>query len=417
MKDRLITLLGGIFALYLVITLLMPPPSDTPPPSRAVSTDHGNRGLLGLKRWLEKSGVATKSLRNRYDELLADASLPQSGNLLIVHLPALAPPRERERELLLDWLREGNNILVLMDREDAGWLGTMTDPVLSDLGFNFAPADSKPETPAAKNTKNRGVFATSGPKKLTLLPNQSLPLLNAVQKIEVSTAVNAPGDLVLRGEDRYRAAFVLLREEVTRAPAFWQIRIGQGTGWISQYGHLLGNASLGGADNAQLLANIVSASILAGGKVIFDDMHQGVSDLYNPDVFFKDHRLHYTLLILVGLWLLYLVGRSNRLAPLNVSLPGARVADFTRAVGGLYARRLPAASVAQELAKRFFNEVRRRYHLPLTGEPVWEILQGAARVNRQDLGKLQQIYSNLATAKPNLVQFARLIYNIRKSLT
>lgn len=417
MKDRLITLLGGVFALYLVITLLIPPPSNEPPSSRAVSTDHGNHGLLGLKRWLEKSGVATKSLRNRYDELLADASLPQSGNLLIVHLPSIAPARDRERELLLDWLREGNNILVLMNVGEAGWLGTMTDPVSSDLGFYFAPADSKPKTPATKNAKNRGVFVASEPKKLTLLPNQSLPLLHGVQKVEVSSSSNAASDLVLRAEDRYRAAFILLREEVTDAPAFWQIRVGQGTGWISRYGSLLGNASLGDGDNAQLIANIVSATVLAGGKVIFDDMHQGVSDLYNPDVFFKDRRLHYTLLILVGFWLLYLVGRSNRLAPLNVSPRGARVADFTRAVGGLYARRLSSASVAQELAKRFFNEVRRRYHLPLTGEPVWEILQGVARVNRQDLGALQQIYSNLATTKPKLVQFARLIYNIRKSLT
>lgn len=417
MKDRLITLLGGIFALYLVITLMMPPPRNEPPPSRAVTTDHGNNGLLGLKRWLEKSGVATKSLRNRYDELLADPSLPQSGNLLIVHLPTIAPARDREREVLLDWLREGNNILVLMNGGEAGWLGTMTDPVLSDLGFNFAPADSTPKTPANKNAKNRRVFVTSEPKKLTLLPYQSLPLLHRVQKVQVSSALNAASDLVLRAEDRYRAAFVLLREEVTHAPAFWQIRVGQGSGWISRYGNLLGNANLGDGDNAQLLANIVSTSVMAGGKVIFDDMHQGVSDLYNPDVFFKDSRLHYTLLILVGFWLLYLVGRSNRLAPHKVSPQGARVADFPRAVGGLYARRLSPASVAQALAKRFFNEVRRRYHLPLTGEPVWEILQGVARVNRQDLGALQQIYSNLTTTKPKLVRFARLIHNIRKSLT
>lgn len=417
MKDRLITLLGGIFALYLVITLLIPPSSNEPPPSRAVSTDQGNHGLLGLKRWLDKSGVATKSLRNRYDELLADASLPQGGNLLIVHLPGIAPARDREREVLLDWIREGNNILVLMNGGEAAWLGAMTDPVLSDLGFYFSPADTNPKTPAAKSAKTPRIFVSSEPKKLALRPYQSFPLLQSVQKIEVTRAANTVSDVVLRAEDRYRTAFVLLREEATDAPAFWQIRVGQGTGWISRYGNWLGNANLGDGDNARLIANIISATVVAGGKVIFDDMHQGVSDLYNPDVFFKDRRLHYTLLILVGLWLLYLVGRSNRLAPLNVFPQGTRAVDFTRAVGGLYARRLSSASVAKELAKRFFNEVRRRYHLPLTGEPVWEILQGVARVNHRDLGALQQIYSNLATTKPKLVRFARLIYNIRKSLT
>jgi len=57
--------------------------------------------------------IRVKSLRSRYDRLLADAGLPERGNLMILTLPQASPARQLEMEALKDWVERGNAALVL----------------------------------------------------------------------------------------------------------------------------------------------------------------------------------------------------------------------------------------------------------------------------------------------------------------
>ncbi|KPJ90379.1 MAG: hypothetical protein AMJ53_13760, partial [Gammaproteobacteria bacterium SG8_11] len=80
MKDRITTLFSALAALLVVIILLSPPPQPPAEPvSLPTSTNSGRYGLLGLKRWLDESGVANMSLQSRYNILFSDTAIAASG--------------------------------------------------------------------------------------------------------------------------------------------------------------------------------------------------------------------------------------------------------------------------------------------------------------------------------------------------
>jgi hypothetical protein len=162
---------------------------------------------------------------------------------------------------------------------------------------------------------------------------------------------------------------------------------------------------------------VITASVEPGGTVIFDDMHQGVSDLYDPAAFFTDPRLHRTLWFFVAFWFLYLVGRASRLAPLRVRPTRPRTVDFVRALGGLFARRVSPAVVAHQLMANFFNEIRARHRLPLNGGPVWDLLNKSPRVNPQQVENLRIVSRDLGKGlKPNLIAMTNIIQDLRSVL-
>lgn len=114
MRERLVTLLGALAAVYLVFVLLVGPREpDTSPESMPTTADRGEHGLQGLQSWIESSGIRVKSLRSRYDRLPVDAGLPERGNLMILTLPQTVPARQLEIDALKDWIERGNAVLVL----------------------------------------------------------------------------------------------------------------------------------------------------------------------------------------------------------------------------------------------------------------------------------------------------------------
>jgi hypothetical protein len=234
-----------------------------------------------------------------------------------------------------------------------------------------------------------------------------------VQEVQVRTNLLYP--LALESKEKFRTSLVLLEDPLTRSPAFWQVRIGEGSGWISGYADLFGNAALGAGDNARLLANIVAGSLGADGWVIFDDMHQGLTEVYDPSAFFSDARLHATLWFIVGFWLIYIVGRSNRVAPLIRPPELPRAVDFVRAVGGLFARRLAGREVALGLLRHFFAEVR---GAGAGADAIdWELLARYPRVPRNRIDELRAMHAGLAQGRtPDLVRLNNLINSIRKHL-
>lgn len=419
MRERLITLLGALVAVYLVFVLLVGPREpDAPPESMPTTADSGKRGLRGLQSWIESSGIRVASLRSRYDRLQADAGLADRGNLMILTMPQNLPARQLEINALKDWVESGNAVLVL-----DGSIEVFARPqrrswqpsgLLAALGFNLEfedpeghePDDSGDEVPAQVQLEKDGRPAPRG-----LIARGRHPVLHAVREVRVRTHSLYP--LALTSKEKFRTSLVLLEDPLTGSPVFWQVRIGEGIGWISGYADLFSNAALGDGDNARLLANIVAGSLGPDGRVIFDDMHQGLTEVYDPNAFFGDARLHATLWFIVGFWLLYVVGRSNRIAPLVQRAELPRAVDFVRAVGGLFARRLSGREVALGLLRHFFVELR---GVRAGADDVdWELLARNPRVPRSQIDELRALHSGLAQGRtPDLVRLNNLINSIRK---
>jgi len=433
MKDRLITIAGGLLAFALVVILLVPAQQDDAAGiSRPLSTDRGRAGLQGLNRWLEQSGVETAALRRRYTALVGDFELSPRGNLLIVSLPQQVPSSLEEHEALRGWLARGNHALVLVAAGDAPrW--TLLSSASSIAGFleffgfelktreaggdDRAPAEDKyaegdpPDWPPLTDRE-----AWLEGESVRLVPRFRHPLTREVTAVSARSRRPRDRGWVLTGIGGARAVLPLLGE-VENGAAFWETRVGDGRLWLSRYSDLFANVGLGAADNARFMANLVDSAVAGNGRVILDDMHQGETDLYDASAFFSDPRFVNTMSFVVGFWLLYLIGRSRRLAPARDAAPRYYSADLARAMAGFFVRRLSIATVERQLFVFFFNEIRARYGLPTNGQPVWSMLSGMSRVSADDISGLRAHYERLAAGKQSdLVATARLMQRTRECL-
>jgi hypothetical protein len=433
MKDRLLTIAGGLLAFALVVILLVPTQGDdSGQVSRPLSSDRGRAGLQGLQRWLAQGGVQTDVLERRYTALASSFDLNPLGNLLIVSLPQHTPSRLDEREALRTWVAQGNSVLVLTAAGDAPrWMmtssGSSTSDFLESLGFEFDmrrqdEVDQEQGDDKGGQQESTGwpsptvVDALSSGEPIELLPRFAHPLTRDVTTVSARSFGSLDRDWYLTATTRGRVVLPLLGE-VEKSAAFWEARVGSGRMWVSRYSNLFANAGLGEADNARFVANLVSAALGPNGRVIFDDMHQGVTDLYDAKAFFRDPRFANSMMFVVGFWLLYLVGRSRRLAPAREVASRYYAADLARAMAGFFVRRLSAATVERQLFMFFFNDIRGRYGLPPNGQPVWSMLSGMSRVSAGDIDALRMHYERAgATRKPDLVALTRLMGRTRESL-
>lgn len=437
MKDRLLTIGGGLLAFAVVVILLVPVDRDQSEHiSRPLAVDRGSAGLQGMKRWLENGGVETRVLGRRYTALAGDLELSPVGNLLILSLPQRVPTRTGEREVLHAWLAQGNSALLLVAAGDAPlWMlyahYHSTDEVLESLGFEVersettetgggqveaSGADADPAEGESQGSWFERVREGLESEAVELVPTFANPLTRDVATVSTWTMPALDEGWRLTGTERGRVVLPLLAR-ADGEPALWEARVGAGRMWVSRHSDLFSNGVLGKADNARLLANMVTSTLGANGRVIFDDMHQGRSDLYDAKAFFADRRFINTMIFFVGFWLLYLVGRSRRLAPARETVTRYYAADLARAMAGFFVRRLSAVSVERQLFVFFFNEIRSRYGLPTNGQPVWSILSGTPRVSAADVRALRVHYERAAAAKrPDLVTLARLMQRTRESL-
>lgn len=434
MKDRLITLLGAAIAFYILFRLMFPDISFTDEKiSLPTSEDRGKFGVAGLKQWLDKSGIATYSLRERYQSLISNPRLPQSGNLLITSLPHRLAARHNESEQLVTWLQDGNHAVFLTAMSDwPQWAvrskgGTVTD-MLSVIGLDMVSAeaeqedtedseniDSEPET--AKEKKQRDILAkpVEHPRSLTAtLPHPLTENINSLQ----ATWLDSEGiNWRLEGESDPRSLLVLFRDNEDQQPAVWLGFMGSGSIIITRHADMFGNLSLRNADNARFISNIITQFVAPDGKVIFDDMHQGLSAIYDPDAFFRDPRLHHTVFFLLALWIIYVMGHTNRFAPVRKHLKSLNLRDHIRGIGNLFARRLHTSAVAQRQCQHFFNEVRSCYGLPQNSEPVWELLETNATISSQELNAVIKTFNRAQQHKYiNLVKFINKLNAIRRKL-
>lgn len=433
MKDRLITIAGGLLAFALVVVLLVPVQRDESKNiSRPLSTDPGRAGLKGLKRWLAQGGVETASLRRRYSALASNFELSPRGNLLVVSLPQHTPSSVDEHEALHNWLARGNSALVLVAAGDAPrWTWRSSESTISGFlqafGFELATQGIDGVAPEAAEDEDgqddnaiwpprTDLEAWLGSEPAELLPRFPHPLTRNVTTVLARSKRALDRGWYLAGAAGDRVVLPLLGEAENGA-AFWETRVGTGRLWVSRYSDLFANVGLGAADNARFMANLVGSAVGDNGRVIFDDMHQGATDLYDAKAFFSDPRFVNTMSFMVGFWLLYLLGRSRRLAPAREAVSRYYSADLARAMAGFFVRRLSIATVERQLFVFFFNDIRARHGLPTNGQPVWSMLSGMSRVSADDVSGLRAHYERLAAGKQSdLVAAARLMQRTRESL-
>ncbi len=180
--------------------------------------------------------------------------------------------------------------------------------------------------------------------------------------------------------------------------AIWTRPLGNGRIIVSGYGSLFTNRAIGLADNARLLANIVSANVAAQGAVLFDDVHQGLGATYDPDKFYKDPRLYVSLSILVLLWFVWVLGATRlRFATVRHSTP--REAELIRAAGSFLSRALPNAAGARQLLANFFRRVRVRAAAASDGPVPWDLLERNARIAPEDLQQIRRWYADAQSGR------------------
>jgi hypothetical protein len=387
MKERLITLLCALGALLLFMTLLMHGGSGAgnfEGISRPTSVDPGVHGYSALADWLAAAHIGTRSQRTRF----SDARGSDTGNLLLLTLPAARAYRSDELRALESWVRGGNSLLILaalIDHSDwapaaesltAGQLNLLT-------GLEFEPL--RAGVPAAQ------VLQPLQP--LVITPTRPQGYFTGVRKVIALTdsvaqhwSVKVPA-----------GAFVLtLARTQEGSEVLWTRSLGAGHIIVSGAASLFGNAALGMADNGRLLSNIIGAQLRPGGVVIFDDVHQGLGNAYDAERFWSDPRLHLTLLILSLLWLSWVIGTGGLRLPARRA-PGPQASHHIEVTGGFMARVLSPVTAAQRLVQNFAHELGlAAAAAPVTREQLLRALSHHASLDPDDLRQLDGWCAQLA---------------------
>jgi hypothetical protein len=386
MNDRLTTALGVLLAMALIIGLFVRPPEPDDDVSRPTSADAGPHGLLGVWRWLEHAGVPAQSLRTRYTDLPVD---DEGGSLLVAALPQDRAARGDEITHLLDWVSSGNTLLLLVALDDTPeWSKSASGPTLfatlerlTGIGFETVTDPAGDPVMLGSASEEMEIGFEAG--------DLTHPLTDGVARV---VAVTDGLTSIWQPAGEADAGSVLLRTPGTGAPAGWVSSRGRGHVILLASGSLFSNGALGEADNARLFANLVRWHVARGGRVIFDDLHQGLSALYDPEAFYSDRRLGLSMLFVLGFWFVYMVGSHNRLLPLKPSEPVPVQGDFVRAMGGFLARKLTPHAAARLMLDGWFDALRRRGALP-PDEPPFACLARNPLVAADDRRALERYHA------------------------
>jgi len=420
------TLLLALGALLLFYEFFLPkPPSDFIKPSLPLSTDEGADGEQAIWRWLTAQGIPVTSLRQRYAQLQREAS-GGVGNVLITVMPHRTLIRNDEWAPLMSWIGAGNTALVLAALDDTpNWSLESTAglggdsaflaelPRLTQLGFTPVPPEKEKDKDKEK-TRGSQLTRLLAKTDVTLEPRGLHPLMSQVHSVHASSEIPS---------SRWRAApaeshlpLALMQRSDSREPALWVLAYGKGQVIVLSVASPFSNREIDHADNARLLANIIGWSRAPGGRVVFDDAHQGLSTEYDSHAFFADPRLHRTAWWIVLLWLAFVLGPL----PLRSAFSPWRPVDETAlldASGRFYSNAVTRADAARRLFENFFNGLRRRLSLTENGEPLWDWLGAQAAVPTAQRALLQGLYARLcAEQRVDLTQLQNLLTDLQGKL-
>lgn len=427
MKERVITLLTALAALLLVNFLLSPQRSNAPKPvSLPTTEDRGSEGLKGLFSWLQREQLAVVSLRKRFTALEQDKSIPPRGNVLIFSLPSPEKITASEWSALSRWLVRGNSLVILgavyqrpawakgddcfcevkklLDAEEWTLYAEDTEKTRDEPRISKAKSFQDSIAVLQANVKNHL------PKTNRLSAVSSLPLLQGVKTLDTQTTPNLlQKRWVLHSENPDKLALRLFELTASPVTAAWQIQAGKGRVVLLLTPDIFSNSRLNHADNARFLSNLLGLSLAAEGRVLFDDYHFGLSELYDAEHFFKDERLHQTLASLGLLWLFYVIGYSTRLAPVRVVEPKLSAREFIDATAGFFARRLSRPLVAEALVKHLLTDIGKHRRLRDEAE-VWRWLEQHNQIADEQLSLLK---GALAKQRLSLKRLTNTLTDIR----
>lgn len=431
MNDRLITLLGALCALLIAVGLFFQP-GGQPSLGKPNTEQRNSQGYYAMFQWLERSRVPVVSLRERLTEL---DRFSNKGNILMITLPVETALRSREIEQLRRWIAKGNTLLLFAALNDTpSWTNGVSSTRLfedledlTQLRFETLEQDEPEDGMTLGDIEQ--LFSS---QKIVLSPSSAEggsgdvhPLLRMVDNlqgtsdgdsskwriVEPCAPCTVEGDEALVGFDADteesqeevtaeppQLVLNLAIESGTQAAALWELQQGEGRVLLSAVSGLFSNRSLGSGGNAQLLTNIVAWHLGSNGQFIVDDLHQGLSVLYDPAAFYKDPRLEISVLFLLVFWLIYIVGTNNRLAPVVPADNSPQQGQYIAAVGGFMSRKLAPADTALLLFDRWFSELDQTlFANGLAREPnersqeVWQRLLSLPTVDPTLAADLQQL--------------------------
>jgi hypothetical protein len=456
MRERGVAFLLALAALAAFYGLwLRPSPSFDPDAdiARPTTTERRGNGYAGLYEWLQRSGVEVRSLRERYGVLL-DLDLPSRGNLLILSLPAVEVFHSDELSALDRWVRRGNTLLInaaLLDQPDwaarrsAGAVVEIESltaiefetPKVRESRLDDTPLAQRVREADARDARNKGAgeddeHEESGdeldidlergklleiPDRIPLTATGPHVLLEGVKTLELVTDYTAE-DWSLRMP--YDNFVLTLARTVDGEGALFEQRVGEGRVLLSAGGSLFTNRALGNADNARLFGNIVSARMSRDGAVLFDDLRQGLSASYDPARFYEDPRLYKTMFVVLGLWLVWVLGSTRLRAP-PIERHDPSEADLVQQAGGLIARTVTPSRTAVRLFDLFFERVARAARraggkAPERGDQ-WQWLERHGAILPQELDQMKAWYADAhAARKLPLIELHNLLDHLESRL-
>lgn len=433
MRDTLITLAGALLSFFLLVSL-MSPQTEQQYVSRPTTEDAGKHGLKALHSWLLENNINTHSLRKPVTRINQEA-LPATGNLMIVSLPLAREALDSEWLALNEWVSNGNAVIVLASLYHMPqWSNTyewvredeIQDAIAKLTAEEFTlqrDAFEEEESEFSLTDVQESIQAFK-PSPYQLYPAVEHSLFSEVYELE---SLHTPGMYQYKDElddvqasywsidsESARLALRIIYGDTQEQTAMWLLPLGKGWLYLSAFPDLVSNSVLKQQDNARWLANLLSHTVADGGYVVFNDYHFGLSDLYDPEAFFADGRLHNTLLFIGAFWLVYALGRSPRLAPVRKQTIKPATRDFINAMAGFFTRRIKSRTIAHELATRLLDDV--STHTQLKGNSLWNWLHDHPDVSEHDIHRLQRA-SGQAPGRTKLIQLTRSINRIQKVLT
>ncbi|MFK7977278.1 MAG: DUF4350 domain-containing protein, partial [Halioglobus sp.] len=349
------------------------------------------------------------SIRRRLEDYLPAAQIERSGNVMIATMPFRKPQRHPDHRALRSWVRQGNTLVILAAiNETPEWSRmTFADPIedifhLFNVDFDVVETEAEAEEEEQYKEQDKGEAQASDvrswwePFPLLMQPYAEHPLMHGVSELQGFSELYSN---VWRPDFYFSDEFTL---RLARLPehsvdALWQLSYGDGRVILSSSASLLSNRMLGEADNARFFSNILTHYLASGGTVLFDDFHQGVSELYDPEAFFSDRRVHSSILFLVALWLFYLVGNSARLGPLREPRTRSHQAAFVTATGGLMARKLEPSEAGKAMIDHWMAEMHQSGRLAgrLGASPPWRALEEMPMIDAELLSSVRSSYTRL----------------------
>jgi hypothetical protein len=413
-KQQVVTLGLAIGALALCYALFFPKsPTDAQTTPRPLSTELGPTGYQAAWRWLQQEHISVAALRDRFDAHPLESAPHGAGDVLLTTVPHKIEVRSNEATRLDAWIEQGNTLVVAAALDDTpAWALADGAAMVKELGrLTRLKFEVDTDKSSAGRTLGSALSALTAPLGVRIESQGAHPLLEGVHSLELGS--DLPASHWRAAPLDSAAVLQVAKLAGTGDGAIWIRRQGNGQVITLAVAGLFSNRDIGKADNAQLLSNIVAWSLKPGGRVLFDDVHQGAVDYYDAKAFFADARLHRSIGWLVLLWFVFVLG-VQRLQPHIGNWRPVDVTAFVGISGEFFAATLTPAAAGARLLANFFSDIRRRLGYGADLEAAWQWLSAQAGVSARDLLELRELQEKIRGGRRfDLLQLQNLLVKLQ----